>query len=268
MIDSYHLYIDETRLLLRRQTGLLRWRRVEPHGEWKWDASRPLSLNLENLGIRKKFRSDLHVYVGSGLSKFMAIALPPGLQNAEEERAAGQAQVQHQLGLNASEWVCAVDAMPAPNKSVVCAVRRSLLERLQHVSDVHGFRLASFKPFVAGIWNTVRENKEDATSEESVLMVVENDAFTVLFERGGVIESISALSHGGEPDLVEREIKRVGYALGAMAEESVRLAVSRDMRSLANSQASRILLGADYLSMALYADFRDLLFASCAKEVG
>lgn len=267
MIDSYHLYISETRLLLRRESGFLWWRSVHAHGEWRWDAAMPSSLNLENVVLKKKLRSKLHVYVGSGLCKFMMVGLPPGLKNVEEERAAAQAQVHHQLGLVASEWRCAVDVVVAPNKSVVCAVRSSLLERIQNLSDEYGFRLVSFKPFVAGIWNAALEMRLPQASGESVLMVVENNAFTILVDRTGVVESISALSHNSEPDLVEREIRRVGLSLGSGAAASVRLAVSPEVRDLVQAHAPRVLQKGATGAPTLYADFRDLFFDPAVEEL-
>jgi hypothetical protein len=267
MIDSYHLYLNETRVLLRRQSGFPWRRRVHALGEWRWDAERPSSLNLEGLQLKKRGRVDLHVYVGSGLCKFMTIILPPGLNGAEEQRAAGQAQLQHKLGLDPADWQCAVDVLAPPNKSVLCAVRHTLLERIQALSDALGFRLVSFKPFIAGIWNATHGRRSPAAEEESVLLMVENDAFTVLVDTNGVVESLSALSHSGEPDLIDREIRRVSYALGGGAEERIRLAVSPDLLELARAHPERLVHKGAAGTQILYADFRDLLLGTMAEAV-
>jgi hypothetical protein len=267
MIDSYHLYISETRLLLRRRRGFLWWRKVSAAGEWHWDAAKPSSLQLEQLRPATKWRADLHVVVGSGLCKFMALSLPPGLDSAEEQRAAGQAQFQHQLGLDPSEWQCAIDVAAAPGKSVLCAVRISMLERIRTLSQANGFRLVSFKPFVAGVWNAALALRHASGAGESVLLVVENEAFTVLIDRAGDLASINALAHAGEADLVEREIRRVGFSLGSDAEDSVRLALSPDMLALGQDHPQRLLTLPGRAAGELHADFRDLSFAPAKGEV-
>lgn len=267
MIDSYHLYVSEERVLLRRQSGFLWWRRVQAHGEWRWDPSTPYSLDLANLQLKKRGRADLHVYVGSSLCKFMTIRLPMGLKGAEEQCAAGQAQLHHQLGLDPAEWQCAIDVLAPPHKSVLCAVRHTLLEGIRKLSDKHGFRLVSFKPFIAGIWNAAQEIRHSGTAEESVLLMVENDAFTVLVDRKGVVDSLSALSHNREPDLIDREIQRVSYSLGGGAEERIRLAVSPDLLDLARAYPARLLQSGAAGRKTLYADFRDLAFGTVAEAV-
>lgn len=264
MIDSYHLFISEKGMLLRRQSGMLWWRRVEAQGAWHCDAGHPASLQLARLMVKKKWRSHLHVYVSSGLCKFMAINLPSGLKNDEERRAAGQAQMQHQLGLSVAEWVCAVDVAAAHGKSVVCALRISLLDGIRALAVANNFQLVSVKPFVAGIWNEARALGKSATGV-AVLMVVENTAFTVMLARDGIVESINALTHDNEPDLVEREIRRVGLALGTDAADSIQLALLADTQAFTGIQASRILRRRGSTRHALYPDFRDLAFAATCE---
>ncbi|HYD82135.1 MAG TPA: hypothetical protein VEC06_20205 [Paucimonas sp.] len=260
MNESMHLYVTGRRVLARRKSGVLRWQRVEPAGEWAWDTANPASLRFgEPDAAGKGRRTDLHVYVGSALSKFLVLDLPAGLRDRDESRAAAQAQIQHQLGLHGADWVFALDLAPAPAKSVVCAVPRDFMERIRELARERNLRLVSLRPYVSGVWNAFRQ---DDASAHPVLMAVEEDAFTLLVARQGVLQSMSSLRHGRESDLIEREIKRVELSVGADARRHIRLALPPDLLAMAGTNADKLLRQADGTKSGLHADFRDLLFAA------
>ncbi len=258
MTEAIHLYIGGKQVIARRQSGYPWRRRTEPLGAWDWDAAAPSSLTFDQLALPTKRRVNLHVYVGSALSRFMALALPAGLRDLGEQRAAAQAQMQQQLGLNPADWNFTLDPQRPPAKSVVCAVRRNVIERIEALSTQHGLRLMSLQPYVAGVWNAFQERKN---APESALIAIEEDAFTVFVASAGALESMSTLYHRRESGLVEREIKRLGMSAGGV-EQEIGVALSNGLAGMAQTNPDRILLKAAYLKEAIYADFRDLLFAS------
>jgi hypothetical protein len=126
-----------------------------------------------------------------------------------------------------------------------------------------GMRLLSLRPFVAGAWNALQLSPALAP-DAGVLMLVEQDAFTIFTQNEGVIEAVSALAHRREADLVNREVRRMAYALGDDAQRRIRLALVPGLAPLAHLHADKIVRRDDYLKQALYADFRDLLFPAPA----
>lgn len=270
MIDSYHLYLSASEAMLRRQSGMPWRRRVEQLGAWRWDASRPASLMLERFAPRGRLRAPLHVYVGSALSKFMAFDLPVGLRSPQEQRAAAQAQMQHQLGLNAADWELALDAGTGVGKSVACAVPRQVSARVAMLASEHRLRLVSLRPYVTAVWNMVRAQNSRATDggAPSALLALEGDAFSILMERSGQMVAVSAMRHGREAGLVEREIKRLGYALGADGQSRIQLALSAQLDGIAPAHAGKIVRNPAGAPACLYIDFRDLLLPGVAVEGG
>lgn len=263
MIDAYHIYLNGSEVLLRRQTGWWRWRRVEEVARWQWDAAVPVSLNFDALQLRKRRYATLAVHVGSALGKFMMIELPVGLQGEDEERAAAQAQMQHQLGLLPGQWEFTLDHQPQRGKLVACAVRADIGARLRQLARDRGLRLLSLRPYVAGVWNAMQlrpASPVTASDADRAVMMVENDAFTIVIEREGKMDAISAMAHRREADLINREIRRMAYSLGEDGQRHIRLAVTSEIQPLAQLHGEKVLRRDDYLHAAVYADFRDLLF--------
>lgn len=263
MIDAYHVYLNASEVLVRRQTGWGRWRRIEELARWQWDAAVPASLNFDALALRRRRHATLAVHVGSALAKFMALELPAGLHGALEERAVAQAQLQLQLGLQPGLWEVSLDRAPRAGKAVACALRADIGMRIRQLARERGMRLLSLRPFVASAWNALQSPLSPAAApglEAGVLMLVEHDAFTIFTQNDGVIEAVSALGHRREADLVNREVRRMAYALGEDAQRRIRLALGAGLAPLAHLHADKIVQRDDYLKQALYADFRDLLF--------
>ena len=263
MIDAYHVYLNASEVLVRRQTGWGRWRRIEELGRWPWDAAVPASLHFDALVLRPRRHATLCVYAGSALGKFMVIELPAGLHGAMEERAVAQAQMQLQLGLQPGLWDYALDRVPGAGKAVACALRADIGLRLRQLAGQRGMRLLSLRPYAACAWNAMQSPlapAEAAGLEAGVLMLVEQDAFTIFTQNDGVIDAVSALAHRREADLVNREVRRLAYALGDDAQRRIRLALTADLAPLAHLHADKIVQRDDYLDSPLYADFRDLLF--------
>ncbi|CDG81984.1 hypothetical protein [Janthinobacterium agaricidamnosum] len=264
MIEVIHLYLSGTRVMARRESGLPWRRRIEPLGEWDWDMSRPASLTLDALQLNHKRRVQLQVHAGSALCKFMTLDLPAGLRDAQEQRAAAQAHMQQELGLNGADWSFTVDAATAPLKSVACALRRAVLAHLQLLSERHGLRLVSFAPYVTGVWNLFQSAHADATL---ALLALEHDAFTLCMARAGQLESISTLGHRCEPGLIEREVRRLALALGTEDRAGIFLAVPDSLSAMLPAPAGAILTDTAYLKKELYADFSDLLFGHAKEQV-
>lgn len=225
----------------------------------------PGSLSFDSLDLKKGVRFNLHIYIGSALSKFMAVSLPPSLKNEKEQQLAAQAQMVNQLGLNPSEWQFSMDLVRQPDKSVVCAIRRNVIERIRMLADENDLRLVSLKPYVVGVWNAMDAYRQGASESRSALMAVESDAFTLLVNRFGKVESASTLLHHCEGGLIDREIRRLGFSLDAGEEQSIHLAVTDELLNLAQANTGKILSKNAFLKNEIYADFRDLLFASEAS---
>jgi hypothetical protein len=268
MIDAYHIYINASEVMLRRQTGWGRWRRIEELARWQWESATPASLNFAALELRKRRYATLAVHVGSALGKFMMLQLPPGLQGEQEERTAAEAQMQHQLGLNPGQWEFTLDHLPARGKVVACALRADIGARLRQLANEHSLRLLSVRPYVAGVWNAVqlwRGPTAPASDGGSAVMMVERDAFTIVIEKNGAMEAMSAMTHRRESEMINREMRRMAYSLGEDAQGQIRLAIVGELLPLAQLHAEKMLQLDDYLQPVLYADFRDLLFQPPAQ---
>ncbi|CAM3143767.1 hypothetical protein [Janthinobacterium lividum] len=261
MIDAYHVYLNASEVMLRRQTGWGRWRRVEEIARWQWDAGTPASLNFDALKLRKRRYATLYVHVGSALGKFMMLRLPSELQGEQEERAAAEAQMQHQLGLNAGQWEFTLDHLPTRGKIVACALRADIGARLRQLANEHSLRLLSVRPYVAGVWNAMQLLRGPATLNGGrAVMMVERDAFTIVIEKEGKMDAMSTMIHRCETEVINREIRRMAYSLGEDAQRHVYLAVAGELLPLAQLHADKVVRHEDFLQPNLYADFRDLLF--------
>ena len=138
-----------------------------------------------------------------------------------------------------------------------------LFRSMRQLARERGMRLLSMQPFAACAWNALQSPLAPVNApgvETGVLMLVEQDAFTIFTQNDGVIDAISALAHRCEADLVNREVRRMAYALGEDAQRRIRLALTADLAPLAHVHADKVVQRDDYLKRALYADFRDLLF--------
>jgi hypothetical protein len=155
------------------------------------------------------------------------------------------------------DWNFTLDPLAPPAKSVVCAVRRNVVERLEALTAESGLRLVSLTPYVVGVWNAFQERKNEP---ESALIAIEEDAFTVFVGSGGALESINTLSHRRESGLVEREIKRLGISSSGVR-QGIGVALPGSLAGMAQTNPDSILVKTAYLKQDIYADFRDLLFA-------
>lgn len=258
MTESFHLYLNGRRAALRRRSGLLRGQ-VSALDAWDWDAGAPSSLALA-FATPPRRRSALHVVLGSALCRFGALALPPGLASVEEKAAVAGAHMQAQMGLSGADWTFTLDEAAGPDaKAMVCGVRRALLSRLGAAAAEHGLRLASVRPLVAGVWNGFEAARPAGQGADYALMALEDDAFTQLTARSGKLVSINSLLHRQEPELVARELKRMGLLMGGNS-DAVRLALSPAMAGLGQAHADKLVTQAEAGIAGLQADFRDLLF--------
>jgi len=256
-------------VLVRRQTGWWRWRRIENVARWQWDAVAPESMEFNALNLRKRRFSTLTVHVGSALAKFMLVELPAGLQNEREEVVAVQAQMQQQLGLNPGQWEYTLDHLPGRRRVVACALRADIGARLRQLAHDRGMRLQSIRPFVVGVWNAWqmrRPPQAEASNGTRALMMVERDAFTTILEKDGNLDAMSAMAHRREEDLINREVRRMA-SLAEDAQLHIRLAVTEDLLPLTRLHAEKVMQLEDYLQQSVYADFRDLLFPSPGRAV-
>ncbi|MDN2704473.1 hypothetical protein O0881_21050 [Janthinobacterium sp. SUN100] len=268
MIDAYHIYLNGSEVMLRRQTGWGRWYRVEDITRWQWDAGTPASLNFDAIELRKRRYATLAVHVGSALGKFMIFQLPPGLQGEQEERAAAEAQMQYQLGLNPGQWEFTLDHLPARGKVVACALRADIVARLRQVAREHGLRLLSVRPYVAGVWNAMQLRCGPATLNDGrAMMMVERDAFTIVIEKEGKMDAMSAMTHRREAEVINREIRRMAYSLGEDAQRHAYLMVAGELLPLAQLHVDKVVRHENLLQPILYADFRDLLFHPPAQGI-
>lgn len=259
MIDAYHLYLTSSKALLRKESGLPWKRTIESLGETSWDASQPSSLTLASAGAERRLRPSLHVYVGSALSKFMLLDLPPALRDLQERRAATLAQMQHQLGLQAAEWEVSLDAIEGEGRFLACAIPRALSERLHTLSKQLSLRLVSIRPYFAAVWNAHVSSLAANDAQVQALLALESDAFTSLVAKDGKVTAISAMPHHSEAGLVEREIKRMRYSMGAKAVGSLRVVFAKEVQELALAYTDKRVFTGDEANGLVYADFRELL---------
>jgi len=258
MNNSYHLYVTGTDLVLRRETGYLRWRRIETVAEYAWQKDASLSSIFEGIQMASFGKAKLSVHVGSAWVKFITVALPAALKDRIEVNAAAHAQMQLHLGLDGREWVSTCDLVATPGKSIVCSVRRSLVEQLHLLAETHRLNLVSIRPFAAAVWNAAA-NIKGGSDSEFALMVIERDAMALFYEKDGALQSITSSSHHRQADVIEREINRVGYSFGPQAEENLRIAIAPSSAALAAAHSARFLDHDNWLEQRLYPDFRDLL---------
>jgi hypothetical protein len=263
MISSYHLYLTGTKASLRSQTGLSQ--RIKEVAHWQWDGNDPSSLELVP-DIAGRFGTGLHVYVGSALSQFIALELPNGLLNIEEQRVAAKAQMQSQLGLNVGEWDFAISLQHGSNTVIVCAVRRNLLERVRELARGLRLRLVSFRPYIVGVWDSVQTHQRSNSVSSFVLLALEDDAFTVFVAEDYGIIAMNSMQHTRETGLVDREIKRLGYTLPIETLNKICIAIPGGGVGLAAGHLNNLVSNSEFLARPIYADFRDLLFSTNPEE--
>ena len=267
MISTLHLYLTTTSIRARIQSGLLWKKNLKNIGQWEWHGQNldtfPADvltsyLNKNNDKSTRKIKH-LHLYVGSGLCKWMMCQLPAHLQNDAEKIAAAQAQMTHLLGLNANEWTCAIDTTHASPNVVVCAVRISLMEHLKLLCAQHDIKLMMMRPYIDGIWNAFQTRQSNTT--HAALLIWEEDAYTLVVANAGVIQSIHALLHQHDTQLIEREIKRLNVSNGTNKPLSLYVA---GMDSSAQVIASRFglnpLMAMDDQKPSELNNFSDLMF--------
>jgi hypothetical protein len=255
------MYLAGSGVLLRRQAGILR-RTLAPAGQGSWDGRDLAGMTLEwPTAARSWPRRPLNVYVGSALCKFLVVALPAELRNDAERRAAGGAQMCHQLGLSSAEWVFALDTGEAREQTIVCGIPRALIAQLQAFAAARKLTLTSIRPFVSAVWNACWTHADSDDSKSGDLIVVENDAFTVFASTMGKLRTIGTLVHRGEEGLIDREVRRIVLAAG-MDAASIRIALPNHLEFMAPASSTYYLRGEGNCHHALYRDFRDLALAA------
>ncbi len=263
MNESLHLYINGSQALLRRQSGWPWRRNVEHISEFEWDVEQPITLRLTGLNETERRllepKRALHVYLGSALCRFMAIDLPLGLRDNVEALAAAKGLMLQKLGLQSGDWEFSLDRVVGNGKSVVCAARRSVIDRAKALAHEQGLQLASLRPFISAIWNALEE-KTIGSGRTTGVLAVEYDAFTVFIERSGSLDSLSSLSHQRPDDLIEREIRRLSYAFDGDEQETVHLLLPAHLLAQGIGHSDKIARRTHFLRSGLYSDFRDLLF--------
>jgi len=257
MINQLHVYLTGDRILLRRQTGWLWRREMEPLEPLRWNADDPATLTLPPT-TRAFPRASLHVYLGAALCQLMTLKIPASGLGRGEAQVIALATLQHELGLPPGEWDCALDDAYPAGKSPACAMRRSLLDRLRAAATQGGYQLVSVRPLAACLWNIAREQPGWHDAASKALLSIEDDAFSVLVEHAGVLSSVLTLPHNGEPGLVERELRRIGYSVEGDMPVNARLALCNDRLNLLCRPQQRLSLTPG--GGALFADFRDLFF--------
>lgn len=264
MIERLHLYLTANRAHLRLQTGVPRRPEIVPLESVDWDAGDPATLKL--LGQAGRFlRTPLHVYVGSALCRLIVLDILDGIDDLTEKQAISLATMAHDLGISAADWVCAVDSPSADSKSVACAIRLSLLTRLNAMAMESRWRLASVRPLAGVLWNAV-QLPDWTAADPRALLVVEEDAFSVIAASDHRINSVLALPHGGERGLVERERMRLAYSSLGGEVKDLRLGLAEGCRDMAVGSLSRHSLAAN-ARQVYFADFRDMFFDVAAEAI-
>jgi hypothetical protein len=255
MTESLHLYLNSSTCLLRRRAGWPWKRRVSALGQFDWTADDLASLRL-TLPVRGTRRNaSLHVVLGAALCKFMIVEVPVQLIDPVERALVGAASMRRHFGLLAGEWECTADIRPAAGQAIVCAVRISLIEHLRALAATHGLRLKSVRPYATVLWDAVCAQRVDG--DETGLLAVEDDAFTVIMARAGKVVSVHALQHHDAAGLPERELRRIGLSAGPTMRSAMWLAVSANLACSADIDQDRLLRHPDELS----EEFKDLLMS-------
>jgi len=227
MIDSFHIYLNGTHAMVRRQSGLGWRKKIESVGEFEWNANDPSTLAIDTPTRCSKWLrrwSTMSFYVGSACCKFMAMDLPPEVKDEHELRAIAAAQVQYQLGLSVSDWCITLDITQPPGKSVACAIRRDLIDQIKQLVAKKKFRLISCQAYISSIWNEFEEQSND--NQPLALFALESDALTVVTAQGNNITLINTFLHGRSTTLIERELKRLRVALNTEAGQHIYIAQS------------------------------------------
>lgn len=259
MTDTFHLYLNGRRALCRRQSGLPWKRLLVELPEWSWNSQDPASLAFSLPDADKRRRAPLHVYLGSALCKFMIVEIAEGVVDVRERGLIAEARMRRHLGLDPEEWRCTVDVGKKLGKAIVCAIHSDLMARIEALATLHGLKLVSLRPYASGLWNMLSGSAHNMSDTHTGLLAVEDDAFTVFLAQSGALISMNALMHNGEPDLVERELKRIGLSAGPQMREGIRLALSNEFARKTMFDRERMLDRQSNQAGILACDFRDLL---------
>jgi hypothetical protein len=252
-VASLGLYLNSSTALLRRQGGWP-WRRtVAAYAPASWQAHDPATLDLALPAAGLRRGTGLDVLLGAALCKFLVVDIPAEVVDPAERALAAVARMRQQFTLGLDDWDCTAHARAGTGQAMVCAVRTVLLQRLRVLAAKNGLKLASVRPYVTVLWDAVCASR--ATGDETGLLAVEDDAFTVVMARGGRVVALHALQHQGADGLVERELRRIGLSAGPAMRDAMWLAVPARLAS--GIDQARLLRGGDGIAF----DFRDLLLA-------
>lgn len=261
MIRSLHVYLTAKQVRLRWKSRLPWQTALHDLPPQRWNADDLASLMLDLPSTTGKWRNGLNVHLGSALCRFMIVDVPPSVTAPEERLAIARAQLTHRMGLDVSQWEVTLNTAGQGTSMLACAMRSNLSNRLRQMADANSLRLDSVKPFVASVWNSIDAKFDDTKDVPTALLAVEEDAFTVFQARGGHCSSVHTMTHSGEPDLVEREMKRLGLVWGGGVLDGMRLAVLSGSNFSTRADVVPV-RHADFLAQARYPDFRELLFQS------
>jgi hypothetical protein len=263
MSESFYLYLTGGDAYLRRRDGYFGRGSIEEVGQWKWSVSDLSSLSFKELdNINWNKRRKLHVYLGSALCKFLVADLPNAAKEQEYPTLAA-AQMAHRLGLDVAEWEFTCEADRRNNKLFICASRRAVIERIEILAPELRLELLSLKPFTAGIWNGYT-NTVDAALPGNSLIAVENDALTTFTAQAGVLQTINSFYHRGEPDLINREVRRLQLSLGE--EHYVAIALPATLRHFVAHHSKKVVEKPDAELLRRSPDFSDIMLSNEIKN--
>ncbi|MCU6498274.1 hypothetical protein LPN04_10765 [Rugamonas sp. A1-17] len=262
MIDTLHIYLTSRHAYVRRQSGWPWKAGIEALPPFEWDARSPASLDFSTLPVpsARWRRRQVRVYLGSSLCRLMALEIPSAVSGMAEAEVVAMATMEHELGIPAAEWRCALDRAPSGAKSTACAIRRDLFERLDAIAAEYKWRLSSVRPLAGALWNAVQDMPAWRADAPRALLVAEDDGFASILGAGGQLLSVLALPHGIDDAVIERELRRLAYAAPPGATVDARLAAAASRRGMAAAHLSLMLpcaVDGDGVSPC-FPDFRDM----------
>lgn len=267
MTDTLHIYLTSRHAYVRRQSGWPWRQRIEALPVLEWDARLPATLDFSALPkpSARLGRRRVQVYLGAALCRLMALEIPSPVPATEQAQMVAMATMEHELGIAAAEWRCALDRAPPEAKSMACAMRRDLYQRLQAIAAEHKWLLSSVRPLAGVLWNAAQDMPVWRVNAPRALLVAEDDGFSSILGDHQRVLSVLALPHRVDDAVIERELRRLAYAAapGEMADS--RLAAVDGARALAAGHLALLMPRLDDGAgnrTSHFSDFRDMFFTS------
>jgi hypothetical protein len=140
-------------------------------------------------------KQNLCVTLSSDFVRYAVLPAQTMLTNAAEKKAYAHAALRDIYGAVADEWVISLDDVPLHQHTLVAAIDRNLLEKLQQIATAHQVNLQHVYPYLTVVSKQLQRQVGNSTG---FLVIVEPQRLVVLGLLKGAYQTIRTLPIGDD----------------------------------------------------------------------